>query len=316
MNLNKSKLPGVISNVSKVIIGKKEVTEKILVALLSGGHVLIEDVPGVGKTTLVHAIAKSIGCSFKRIQFTPDLVPSDITGLTVYNMKNGEFEYKQGPIVSNLVLADEINRSSPKTQSSLLEAMQEKQVTVDGSTYKLPTPFMVLATQNPIEYEGTFPLPEAQLDRFTMRITMGYPNFIEEKKILATYKEENPINKLEAVVTEEEIEAMKQEVEKVFVDESIQDYIIQITQLTRTHQDVYLGCSPRATLSLFNASRALAYIRGREYVIPDDVKELTSVTLAHRLILKSEAKIQSKDENSVLAEIVKSVRVPVVKLND
>lgn len=316
MYLNKTKLTGVISNVSKVIIGKKEVTEKILVALLSGGHVLIEDVPGVGKTTLVHAIAKSIGCSFKRIQFTPDLVPSDITGLTVYNMKSGEFEYKQGPIVSNLVLADEINRSSPKTQSSLLEAMQEKQITVDGCTYKLPTPFMVLATQNPIEYEGTFPLPEAQLDRFTMRITMGYPNFIEEKKILATYKEENPLNKLEAVVSEEEIDAMRQDVEKVFVDESIQDYIIQITQLTRTHQDIYLGCSPRATLSLFNASRALAYIRGREYVIPDDVKELIYVTLAHRLILKSEAKIQSKNENSVLAEIVKSVRVPVVKLND
>lgn len=316
MNLNKTKLTGVISNVSKVIIGKKEVTEKILVALLSGGHVLIEDVPGVGKTTLVHAIAKSIGCSFKRIQFTPDLVPSDITGLTVYNMKSGEFEYKQGPIVSNLVLADEINRSSPKTQSSLLEAMQEKQITVDGSTYKLPTPFMVLATQNPIEYEGTFPLPEAQLDRFTMRITMGYPNFIEEKKILATYKEENPLNKLEAVVSEEEIAAMRLDVEKVFVDESIQDYIIQVTQLTRTHQDIYLGCSPRATLSLFNASRALAYIRGRDYVIPDDVKELIYVTLAHRLILKSEAKIQNKNENSVLTEIVKSVRVPVVKLND
>ena len=316
MYLNKTKLPGVISNVSKVIIGKKEVTEKILVALLSGGHVLIEDVPGVGKTTLVHAIAKSIGCSFKRIQFTPDLVPSDITGLTVYNMKSGEFEYKQGPIVSNLVLADEINRSSPKTQSSLLEAMQEKQITVDGNTYKLPTPFMVLATQNPIEYEGTFPLPEAQLDRFTMRITMGYPNFMEEKKILATYKEENPLNKLEAVVSEEEIGALRQDVEKVFVDESIQDYIIQITQLTRTHQDIYLGCSPRATLSLFNASRALAYIRGREYVIPDDVKELIYVTLAHRLIIKSEAKIQSKNENSVLAEIVKSVRIPVVKLND
>ena len=316
MNLNKTKLPEVITNVSKVIIGKKEVTEKILVALLSGGHVLIEDVPGVGKTTLVHAIAKSIGCSFKRIQFTPDLVPSDITGLTVYNMKNGEFEYKQGPIVSNLVLADEINRSSPKTQSSLLEAMQEKQITVDGCTYKLPTPFMVLATQNPIEYEGTFPLPEAQLDRFTMRITMGYPTFLEEKKILAAYKGENPLNKLEAVVSEEEIAAMKLEVEKVFVDESIQDYMIQITQLTRTHQDIYLGCSPRATLSLFNAARALAYIRGREYVIPDDVKELTYVSLAHRLILKSEAKIQNKNESSVLAEIVKSVRVPVVKLND
>jgi MoxR-like ATPase len=243
-------------------------------------------------------------------------VPSDITGLTVYNMKNGEFEYKQGPIVSNLVLADEINRSSPKTQSSLLEAMQEKQITVDGSTYKLPAPFMVLATQNPIEYEGTFPLPEAQLDRFTMRITMGYPNFIEEKRILSTYKEENPLNKIEAVVSQEEVAIMKQEVEKVFVDESIQDYIIQITQLTRTHHDIYLGCSPRATLSLFNASRALAYIRGREYVIPDDVKELIYVTLAHRLMLKSEAKIQNKNENSVLAEIIKSVRVPVVKLND
>jgi MoxR-like ATPase len=316
MNLNKTKIPEIINNVSKVIIGKREVTEKILVALLSGGHVLIEDVPGVGKTTLVNAIAKSIGCSFKRIQFTPDLVPSDITGITVYNMKNGEFEYRQGPIASNMILADEINRSSPKTQSSLLEAMQERQITVDGNTYKLPRPFMVLATQNPIEYEGTFPLPEAQLDRFTLRITMGYPNFMEEKKILAAYKEEEPLSKLQAVVTEQEVEMMQKEVEKVFVDESIQDYIIQITQLTRNHNDIYLGCSPRATLALFNAARALAYIRGREYVIPDDVKELVYATLTHRLILKSEAKIQGKDENSVLSDIIKSVRVPVVKLND
>lgn len=315
MSLNKNKIPEIINNVSKVIIGKKEVTEKILVALLSSGHVLIEDVPGVGKTTLVNAIAKSIGCSFKRIQFTPDLVPSDITGLTVYNMKSGEFEFRQGPIASNMILADEINRSSPKTQSSLLEAMQERQITVDGNTYQLPRPFMVLATQNPIEYEGTFPLPEAQLDRFTLRITMGYPNFIEEKRILATYKEEEPLGKLQAVVTGQEIEAMQQEVEKVFVDESIQDYIIQITQLTRNHKDIYLGCSPRATLALFNAARALAYIRGREYVIPDDVKELASATLTHRLILKSEAKIQGKDENSVMSEIIKSIRVPVVKLN-
>lgn len=315
MSTVKSKLPEVINNVSKVIIGKRDVTEKILVALLCGGHVLIEDVPGVGKTTLVNAIAKSVGCSFKRVQFTPDLVPSDITGLTVYNMKKGEFEYRQGPIASNIVLADEINRSSPKTQSSLLEAMQERQITVDGSTYKLPRPFMVLATQNPIEYEGTFPLPEAQLDRFALRISMGYPNFSEEKKILTTYKEEDPLEKLEAAVSEEDIISMQQEVEKVFVDESIQDYIIQITQLTRNHSDIYLGCSPRATLALFNASRALAYIRGREYVIPDDVKELVNVTLAHRLILKSEARIQGKDENSVLAEIIKSVRVPVVKLN-
>lgn len=316
MSLNKNKIPEVIGNVSKVIIGKREVTEKILVALLSGGHVLLEDVPGVGKTTLVHAIAKSIGCSFKRIQFTPDLVPSDITGLTVYNMKKGEFEYKQGPISSNIILADEINRSSPKTQSSLLEAMQERQVTVDGSTYKLPRPFMVLATQNPIEYEGTFPLPEAQLDRFTLRISMGYPNFVEEKKILVTYKEADPLETLQAVVSEEEVAAMQREVEKVFVDESIQDYIIQITQLTRTHNDIYLGCSPRATLALFNAARALAYIRGRNFVTPDDVKELGHATLAHRLILKSEAKIQGKDESSVLTEIMKSVRVPVVKAND
>ena len=315
MSTMKGKIPGIIDNVSKVIIGKREVTEKILVALLSGGHVLIEDVPGVGKTTLVNAIAKSIGCSFKRIQFTPDLVPSDITGLTIYNMKTGEFEYRQGPIASNLILADEINRSSPKTQSSLLEAMQERQVTVDGKTYKLPRPFMVLATQNPIEYEGTFPLPEAQLDRFTLRISMGYPNFMEERGILTAYKESAPLESLQAVVTEQDIAAMQSEVEKIFVEESIQDYMVHITQATRNHKDIYLGCSPRATLALFNAVRALAYIRGREYVIPDDVKELIYVALSHRLILKSEAKIQGKDENSVLGEIVKTVRIPVVKVN-
>jgi MoxR-like ATPase len=315
LSLYNSKINEVIDNVSKVIIGKRDVTEKILVALLSGGHVLIEDVPGVGKTTLVHAIAKSIGCSFKRIQFTPDLLPSDITGLTVYNMKNGEFEYKQGPIASNLILADEINRSSPKTQSSLLEAMQERQVTVDGSTYSLPNPFMVLATQNPIEYEGTFPLPEAQLDRFAIRITMGYPSFAEEKKILSTYKEAKPLAKLEAVVTAEEVAAMQQEIEGIFVDDCIQDYIINITQMTRAHSDIHLGCSPRASLTLFNAARALAYIRGRAYVIPDDVKELVYITLAHRLILRSEAKIQGKEEKTVLEEIVKSVRTPVVNKN-
>jgi MoxR-like ATPase len=311
-----NKLSEVTNNVSKVIVGKREVAEKILVVLLSGGHVLLEDVPGVGKTTLVHAIAKSIGCSFKRIQFTPDLVPSDITGLTVYNLKKGEFEYKQGPIVSNMILADEINRSSPKTQSSLLEAMQERQITVDGNTMKLPRPFMVLATQNPIEYEGTFPLPEAQLDRFTLRVTMGYPTFTEEKKILTTYKEENPLERLEAVVTESEIAAMQREAEQVFVEDSIQDYIIQITQLTRNHKEIYLGCSPRATLALFHAARALAYIRGREYAIPDDVKELANATLAHRIILKSEAKIQGRDEKTVLADLIRSVRVPVVKIHD
>ncbi|MFZ5351611.1 MAG: AAA family ATPase [Bacillota bacterium] len=308
-------VPSIIENVSNVIIGKKDSVEKILVALLSGGHVLIEDVPGVGKTTLVHAISKSIGCSFRRIQFTPDLLPSDITGISIYNMKKGEFEFKQGPINSNLILADEINRSSPKTQSSLLEAMQEKQITVDGETYKLPQPFIVLATQNPIEYEGTFPLPEAQLDRFTLRISMGYPSFSEEKKILGTYKGQNPLDSLQPVATEEDIAEMKNEVEKVFVDDSIQDYIIQLVHATRSSKDIYLGASPRGTLALFNASRALAYIKGREYVIPDDVKSLIDPTLGHRIILKSEARIQGKNEHTVLAEISKTIRVPVVNGN-
>lgn len=315
MSKKRDLIPGIVENVSKVIVGKREGIEKILVALLSGGHVLIEDVPGVGKTTLVHAIAKSIGCSFKRIQFTPDLLPSDITGITIYNMNKGEFEFRQGPINANIVLADEINRSSPKTQSSLLEVMQEKQVTVDGNTYKLPQPFMVLATQNPIEYEGTFPLPEAQLDRFTLRVSMGYPTFVEEKKILATFKGESPLEKLQPVVSGEDIATMQKETEEIFVDESIQDYIIQITQATRTNKDIYLGASPRGTLSLFNASRALAYIKGRDFVIPDDVKTLVVPTIAHRLLIKSEARVQGRDEQTILSEIMKTIRVPVVNGN-
>ncbi len=302
-------------SVSKAIVGKRDTIEKLLVALLSGGHVLIEDVPGVGKTTLVHAVARSIGCSFKRIQFTPDLLPSDITGVTVYNMKQGEFEFKQGPITSNIVLADEINRSSPKTQSSLLEAMQERQITVDGNTYKLPEPFMVLATQNPIEYEGTFPLPEAQIDRFAMKISMGYPSYSEEKSILNKYKGDNPLEEMESVISVEELRKVQKSVEQVHVDETIQDYIVQIVQGTRGHKDVYLGCSPRGTLALFNNCRALAFIRGREYVIPDDVKELVQCTLAHRIILKSEVRIQGKDQATVLAEILRSIRVPVVNTN-
>ncbi len=315
MNNKKELIPRIIDNVSKVIIGKRDSIEKIVVALLCGGHVLIEDVPGVGKTTLVNAISKTVGCTFKRIQFTPDLLPSDITGITVYNMKKGEFEFRQGPINANIVLADEINRSSPKTQSSLLEAMQENQITIDGSTYKLPQPFMVLATQNPIEYEGTFPLPEAQLDRFTLRISMGYPSFTEEKKILNTFNKQNPIEQLDSIVSEEDIIFFRKDIENVFVDESIQDYIIQITQATRESKDIYLGSSPRGTLALFNASRALAYIKGRDFVIPDDVKTLVHPTIAHRLILKSEARIQCKNENTVLTELVRSIRVPVVNGN-
>jgi MoxR-like ATPase len=302
-------------SVSKAIVGKRDAVDKLLVALLAGGHVLIEDVPGVGKTTLVHAVARSISCSFKRIQFTPDLLPSDITGVTVYNMKHGEFEFKQGPINSNIVLADEINRSSPKTQSSLLEAMQERQITVDGNTYKLPEPFMVLATQNPIEYEGTFPLPEAQIDRFAMRISMGYPTYTEEKSILNKYRADNPLEMMEPVISVENLLKIQKNVEQVHVDDSIQDYIVQIVQATRAHKDVYLGCSPRGTLSLFNNCRALAFIRGREYVIPDDVKELVLCTLAHRIILKSEARIQGKDQGAVLEEILRNIRVPVVNSN-
>lgn len=307
-----SNISRITENIARVIVGKNEIIEKLLVSFLSGGHVLIEDVPGVGKTTLVHAFAKTIGCSFKRIQFTPDLLPSDITGVTVYNMKNGEFEFKVGPIMSNIILADEINRSSPKTQSSLLEAMQERQVTVDGSTYKLPEPFIVLATQNPIEYEGTFPLPEAQLDRFILRISLGYPSFDEERRILQRFKGENPLEQLQPVIAADDIIKMQREAASVFVDESIQDYLVQITQATREHKDVYLGCSPRGSLALFEACRALAYIRGRSYVIPDDVKELAGLVIAHRIIVKSEAKMRGKTEYSVLSEIIKSIRVPVV----
>lgn len=312
---NRQILNNITNNVSKAVIGKKESVEKILIALLCGGHVLIEDVPGVGKTTLVHSLAKSMGCTFNRIQFTPDLLPSDITGITIYNMKKGEFEFKQGPINSNIVLADEINRSSPKTQSSLLEAMQEGQITIDGKTYYLPQPFIVLATQNPIEYEGTFPLPEAQLDRFLFRISMGYPSFIEEKRILQTFGGTNPLDELEVVVTKEQIEVLKKDMENVKVADSIQDYIVSIVQQTRVNKDVYLGSSPRGALALFKASRALAYIKGREYVIPDDVKELVQCTLAHRLIIKSDARIQSKNEKAVLTDILRKIKVPVVNVN-
>jgi MoxR-like ATPase len=311
MGDNRQSIGRIKESISKVIVGKGDTVEKLLVALFAGGHVLIEDVPGVGKTTLVHAVAKSIGCSFKRIQFTPDLLPSDITGVTVYNMKLGEFEFKQGPITSNIVLADEINRGSPKTQSSLLEAMQEQQITVDGNTYKLPQPFMVLATQNPIEYEGTFPLPEAQIDRFSVRLSMGYPTYSEEKNILQKYTSEDLVDKLEPVISVGEVLDIRKQVEQVYVDDTIQDYIVKIVQATREHKDIYLGCSPRSTLALFNNCRALAVIRERNYVLPDDIKDLAVCTLAHRIILKSEARMQGKGQESVLSEILKSIRVPV-----
>lgn len=302
-------------SISGIVVGKEDTVEKLLVALLAGGHVLIEDVPGVGKTTLVNAVAKSIGCSFSRIQFTPDLLPSDITGVTIFNMKLGEFEFKQGPITANLVLADEINRGSPKTQSSLLEAMQEKQITVDGNTYRLPEPFMVLATQNPIEYEGTFPLPEAQIDRFSIRLSMGYPGFFDEKSLLARDSSEVLLKNLQPVINDMDVLELRRRVEQVHVEDSVQDYIVNIVRATREHKDIYLGCSPRSTIALFNNCRALAFINGRDYVLPDDVRKLAVCTLAHRLIMKSEAVMQEKDQNSVMLEVLNSIRVPVAKNN-
>ena len=302
-----------IDNVNKVFIGKKSVVEKITVAILSGGHLLIEDVPGVGKTTLVQAIAKSLGCGFKRIQFTPDLLPSDITGITVYNSRTGSFEFKEGPIMANVILADEINRSSPKTQSSLLEAMQEGQITVDGVTYDLPKPFVVLATQNPIEYEGTFPLPEAQLDRFAMRIKIGYPDFYEEKSILKL--QEKPTEEIESIITDEDVLKIREEVKSIHVEDSVKDYIITIVQATRSHPDIYLGCSPRGSLTLLNACRGLAYIRGRDHVLPDDVKELAEAVLNHRIILKPEAKMKGISVEDIIYSIISSIRVPLVSRN-
>lgn len=307
------KIEGLIQNVENVIVGKRRVIEYISAALISGGHVLLEDVPGVGKTVMVQAFSKSMGCSFKRIQFTPDLLPSDITGVSVFNQKTGDFEFKVGPIMNQIVLADEINRTSPKTQSSLLEVLEEKQVTVDGNTYKVKEPFMVLATQNPIEYEGTFPLPEAQLDRFMMKISIGYPDLEEEKKILRRFKVENPIDNLKTVISGDEILEIQSIVRKVYVDESIDDYIVNIVRATRENKNVQLGASPRGSLSLFRAAQAWAVINGREYVIPDDVKQFVKPVLSHRIIIKPEGKLMGIEPVDVLENILKQVRVPVVK---
>lgn len=306
----------VIKNINSVIVGKEDTVEKIILAVLTGNHVLIEDVPGVGKTTLINAVAKTIGCTFSRIQFTPDLLPSDITGITVYNMKEGSFEFRQGPVMANIVLADEINRSSPKTQSSLLEAMQEKHLTIDGNTYELPNPFIVLATQNPIEYEGTFPLPEAQLDRFSMKLSLGYPDFNEEKEILRRFGILNQIVKVQEIISAEDIIKIKDSfIDKIFIDDCIINYILQIVQATRNHSDIYLGASPRGSLYIHSLAKALAFIKGREYVIPDDVRRLIVPTLSHRIILKPEARIKGKSSEQLLKEITDSIRVPLVKKN-
>ncbi len=300
----------VVENVEKVIVGKHSPVQITVVALLCQGHLLIEDVPGVGKTMLARAIAKSIGCHFSRIQFTPDMLPSDVTGVSVFNQKNREFEFRQGPVFAQIVLTDEINRATPKTQSALLEAMEERQVTVDGTTYALSRPFLVLATQNPIEYEGTFPLPEAQLDRFMLRISLGYPSKSDETVILEAQQFVHPVNQIDQVVTVEELLEVQEEVKSVYADELIKEYIVSLVDASRHHPDVYLGASPRGSLALFKASQARAAILGRDYVIPDDVKALAEATLAHRLIISPAARIKNVDPREVVQELLASVPVP------
>jgi MoxR-like ATPase len=299
------------TNIKRVIVGKDEVIDLVLVALFSDGHILIEDVPGIGKTMLAKSISRSIGCEFRRIQFTPDVMPSDITGINFYNQKAGEFEFRPGPIVSNIVLADEINRATPRTQSALLEAMEERQVTVEGETLSLPRPFLVLATQNPIELEGTFPLPEAQLDRFFMRIGLGYPGEDEEDEVLTRFEDGSPLEQLDAVVTAEELIRLAALVPRIYCEPSVRRYIVQMVQATRKHHAFELGASPRGSLGLYRGSRALAALRGRDYVLPDDVKFLAPYVLTHRAILSSQSRLRGGDAAAVMREVIDSVPVPV-----
>ncbi|MDM8101754.1 MoxR family ATPase [Oceanobacillus oncorhynchi] len=303
----------VLNNINDVIFGKEEIVKLSLVALLTEGHVLLEDVPGVGKTMLVRTLAKSVNCNFSRIQFTPDLLPSDVTGVSIYNPKELEFEFREGPIFGNILLADEINRTSPKTQSALLEAMEEKSVTVDGETRRLNSPFFVMATQNPIEYEGTYPLPEAQLDRFLLKLRMGYPTYEDELEMLARNKSHHPIEEIQAVMSQEELLLAQEEAKSVYIDETIQQYILNIVTRTRSHPSIYLGVSPRGSLALMEASKAYAYIEGRDYVIPDDVKYLAGFVLAHRVMLKAEARYQGKSSEEILDSIIQSAHIPIKK---
>jgi len=300
----------ILNNVQRVIIGKQNETRLTLVALLCEGHVLIEDVPGVGKTMLARTIARSVGSTFRRIQFTPDMLPSDVTGVSIYNQKTQEFEFRPGPILAQIVLTDEINRATPKTQSALLEAMEERQVTVDGITHTMPRPFLVLATQNPIEYEGTFPLPEAQVDRFMMRIQLGYPTKANEIDVLSRQSDHHPIQDLQQVVSVEELVAAQQAVRSVYVDELVKGYIVDLVTTTRDHPDVYLGASPRGSLALFNAARAWAALDGRDYVIPDDVKLLAETTLAHRLIISPSARIKNVGTRQIIEDAMRHTPVP------
>ncbi len=307
----KSAAQKITDNIQKVIVGKGKIIQLLMVGVLCEGHILLEDVPGTGKTTLARALAASLGCTYRRIQFTPDLLPTDITGLSWFNQKKQEFEFRPGPIMSQVLLADEINRATPRTQSALLEAMQEKQITGDGVTRPLPRPFIVLATQNPVELEGTFPLPEAQIDRFLMRVEIGYPDQQEENQILERFRADDPLTTLEPVTSPEEINELIALRKNVKIEESIRDYIVRISRTTRENQDIQLGASPRASLALYQTAQAWAAIQGRAYVIPDDIKFLAPYVLCHRLIISAQAQLRGRDARQLVSDIVEAVPVPV-----
>ncbi len=305
----------IVYNVEKVIIGKRYEIYNLLKGILANGHILIEDVPGVGKTTLVKAIAKTLNLSFSRIQFTPDLLPSDITGISIYNQKTMEFEFRKGPVFANIVLADEINRTSPKTQSALLEVMEEKQVSEGNNTFKLDEPFFVLATQNPIEHEGTFVLPEAQLDRFMIKVRIGYPDSEDECKILETYRNREPLLELLSIASTEDILSLQKKVREVFVSKEINEYIVSIVNATRSNKNLLMGVSPRASLALLRIAQASAVIYGRDYVIPEDIKENAIMVLSHRITLSSLARVNNMTNEDVIMDIIKTLPVPRVKKN-
>jgi MoxR-like ATPase len=298
-------------NASRVMVGKEEVIDLLMVALLCEGHVLFEDVPGTGKTTLAKTLAKSLGCSFQRIQFTPDLLPSDITGITFFNQKKGEFEFRPGPLIAQIVLADEINRATPRTQSALLEAMEERQISVERETVFLPRPFTVIATQNPIELEGTFPLPEAQIDRFLMRLRLDYPSHSEERLILQRFKETQPLDDLQAVLTGERLQELQKMIRRVRVEPAVENYIVELVRATRNHSGVELGVSPRGTLALYRSSQAYAAIHGRSYVIPDDVKRVARPVLSHRMIATSQTRLHGRVMEQIIEDVLHNVSVPV-----
>lgn len=309
-------IEAVLKNIEKVMIGKREVAELSIVALLTGGHVLLEDVPGVGKTMMVRSLAKSVGANFKRIQFTPDLLPSDVVGVSIYNPKTLQFEFRPGPIVGNIILADEINRTSPKTQAALLEAMEEASITVDGETLSIPKPFFVMATQNPIEYEGTYPLPEAQLDRFLLKIRMGYPSVQQEIEVLRRAENKQPIEEITAVMTVEELLALQRAVRQIYIEDSVKGYIVDIARATRENPRVYLGVSPRASVALMKASQAYAFMQGRDFVKPDDIKYLAPFVFGHRLILTPDTRYEGITPEQILNQIIEQTYVPVRRFTD